>query len=167
MVLVSTCAGVADITPSTKWRTSPGTLSRDRRVQLTSLVPRHLARVQPFPRDLSCFPTPGLGKMATSQPPIEAPDKEALVNRNPHRNFAAVEASRPDYDPSGSWNPTKAPVSLHNDCSLHGAALRLTYARTRAGSMGMVRIQRIGRSTRFWTSILMSKAALATSTTSS
>lgn len=42
--------------------------------------------------------------------PLEAPDKEALVNRNPHRNFPAVEASRPDYDPSAEWTLSKTPV---------------------------------------------------------
>ncbi|KAK5173987.1 uncharacterized protein LTR77_001066 [Saxophila tyrrhenica] len=41
--------------------------------------------------------------------PVEAFDKEALVNRNPHRNFAAVEASRPDYDAASAWRPTKTP----------------------------------------------------------
>jgi len=41
--------------------------------------------------------------------PIEAYDKEALVNRNPHANFAEVEASRPDYDPTSFWVPTKTP----------------------------------------------------------
>ncbi|KAK3723761.1 hypothetical protein LTR37_001642 [Vermiconidia calcicola] len=41
--------------------------------------------------------------------PIEAPDHEASINRNPHRDFAAVEASRPDYDRSNVWTPTKTP----------------------------------------------------------
>lgn len=41
--------------------------------------------------------------------PLEAPDKEALVNRNPHADFSAVEASRPDYDSSCQWTPTKTP----------------------------------------------------------
>jgi flavin reductase (DIM6/NTAB) family NADH-FMN oxidoreductase RutF len=40
---------------------------------------------------------------------VEAPDKEALVNRNPHTDFALVEASRPDYDKSSQWKPTKTP----------------------------------------------------------
>ena len=40
---------------------------------------------------------------------VEAPDKEALVNRNPHPDFAAVEASRPDYDSSCQWTATKTP----------------------------------------------------------
>lgn len=46
---------------------------------------------------------------ARREAPIEAPDKEALVQRNPHGNFAAVEASRPDYDSSCQWTPTKTP----------------------------------------------------------
>ncbi|KAF2769753.1 flavo protein oxygenase [Teratosphaeria nubilosa] len=41
---------------------------------------------------------------------VEAPDKEALVNRNPHRDFPAVEASRPDYDSRVSWTFTKTPA---------------------------------------------------------
>lgn len=41
--------------------------------------------------------------------PIEAPDKEALVNRNPHADFSAVEASRPDYDDTCQWTWTKTP----------------------------------------------------------
>jgi flavin reductase (DIM6/NTAB) family NADH-FMN oxidoreductase RutF len=40
---------------------------------------------------------------------VEAPDKEALVNRNPHTNFATVQASRPDYDPTAAWSPSKTP----------------------------------------------------------
>lgn len=40
---------------------------------------------------------------------IEAADKEALVNRNPHLDFATVEASRPDYDSSSHWRMTKTP----------------------------------------------------------
>lgn len=48
--------------------------------------------------------------MAAQHPvPIEAPDKEALVNRNPHRNFAAVQAARPDYDATSTWTPSKTP----------------------------------------------------------
>jgi hypothetical protein len=42
--------------------------------------------------------------------PIEAFDKEALVNRNPHRDFAAVQASRPDYDLERTWNISKTPA---------------------------------------------------------
>lgn len=41
--------------------------------------------------------------------PVEAPDKEALVNRNPHPDFSAVEASRPDYDTSRQYTSTKTP----------------------------------------------------------
>jgi hypothetical protein len=41
--------------------------------------------------------------------PVEAPDKEALVERNPHANFSAVEASRPDYDSSCQYTATKTP----------------------------------------------------------
>lgn len=40
---------------------------------------------------------------------IEAPDKEALVDRNPHRNFAEVEAGRPDYKAGQHWQPSKTP----------------------------------------------------------
>jgi flavin reductase (DIM6/NTAB) family NADH-FMN oxidoreductase RutF len=40
---------------------------------------------------------------------MEAPDKEALVNRNPHADFSTVEASRPDYNGSCQWTPTKTP----------------------------------------------------------
>lgn len=40
---------------------------------------------------------------------LEAPDKEALVNRNPHGDFSAVQASRPDYDSSCQWKLTKTP----------------------------------------------------------
>jgi len=41
--------------------------------------------------------------------PVEAPDKEALVNRNPHADFSAVEATRSDYDSSCHWTTTKTP----------------------------------------------------------
>ncbi|KAI0473055.1 hypothetical protein GGR56DRAFT_652997 [Xylariaceae sp. FL0804] len=41
--------------------------------------------------------------------PVEAPDKEALIQRNPHRDFAAVEAGRPDFDHSGRWTFSKTP----------------------------------------------------------
>ena len=41
--------------------------------------------------------------------PIEAYDKEALVQRNPHADFGEVEAKRPDYDPTSFWIPTKTP----------------------------------------------------------
>ena len=40
---------------------------------------------------------------------VEAPDKEALVNRNPHADFSTIEASRPDYDSSRHWRMTKTP----------------------------------------------------------
>ncbi|KUJ16067.1 flavo protein-like protein oxygenase [Mollisia scopiformis] len=40
---------------------------------------------------------------------VEAYDKEALVKRNPHVDFPAVEASRPDYDGLRSWIPSKTP----------------------------------------------------------
>jgi flavin reductase (DIM6/NTAB) family NADH-FMN oxidoreductase RutF len=41
--------------------------------------------------------------------PVEAFDKEALVKRNPHANFEAVQASRPAYDPSQTWKWSKSP----------------------------------------------------------
>lgn len=47
--------------------------------------------------------------MPTSIESIEAYDKEALIKRNPHADFAAVEASRPNYDASQSWTPSKTP----------------------------------------------------------
>lgn len=40
---------------------------------------------------------------------VEAPDKEALVQRDPHRDFHVVEASRPVYDTSCQWTATKTP----------------------------------------------------------
>ncbi|KAH8678270.1 hypothetical protein BX600DRAFT_507229 [Xylariales sp. PMI_506] len=42
--------------------------------------------------------------------PIEAFDKEALVQRNPHHNFSEVEASRPDYDSNNEWKMSKTPA---------------------------------------------------------
>ncbi|TLD13053.1 uncharacterized protein PgNI_04401 [Pyricularia grisea] len=42
-------------------------------------------------------------------PPVEAEDKEARINRNPHADFAAVEAGRPDYPHSQAWSWTKCP----------------------------------------------------------
>ena len=39
--------------------------------------------------------------------PVEAPYTEAVKDRNPHRDFPAVEASRPDYDTTKSWTYTK------------------------------------------------------------
>ncbi|KAI1866728.1 uncharacterized protein JN550_007581 [Neoarthrinium moseri] len=41
--------------------------------------------------------------------PVEAPDKEALVKRNPYDNFAAVEAERKPYNLDDEWKLTKAP----------------------------------------------------------
>ena len=41
--------------------------------------------------------------------PIEADDKEALVKRNPHADFSAIEKSRPAYDPTSFWVPSKTP----------------------------------------------------------
>lgn len=54
--------------------------------------------------------------MATTipaEPPLlEAFDKEALVHRNPHRDFPAVQASRVDYgseDHQWKWSKTPKP----------------------------------------------------------
>ncbi|KAF2808489.1 uncharacterized protein BDZ99DRAFT_419640 [Mytilinidion resinicola] len=42
--------------------------------------------------------------------PIEAPDKESLIKRNPHADFPAVQASRPSYPaPSFTYNKTPNP----------------------------------------------------------
>ncbi|KAI1340158.1 hypothetical protein F5Y15DRAFT_423180 [Xylariaceae sp. FL0016] len=41
--------------------------------------------------------------------PLEAPDKEAQIKRNPHADFAAVEASRPDFDHTKEWKFSKTP----------------------------------------------------------
>ena len=41
--------------------------------------------------------------------PVEAFDKEALVNRNPHPDFAAVQARRPNYDAGDQWMLSKTP----------------------------------------------------------
>ena len=41
--------------------------------------------------------------------PVEAFDKEALVKRNPHGDFATVQASRPDYNSNDHWIMTKTP----------------------------------------------------------
>jgi hypothetical protein len=46
---------------------------------------------------------------ATGPEPFEAPDKEAEVQRNPHADFAVVEASRPDYDHGSKWEMSKTP----------------------------------------------------------
>lgn len=43
------------------------------------------------------------------QLPIEAPDKEALVQRNPYEDFAAVEATRPAYKSQAEWTLSKTP----------------------------------------------------------
>lgn len=50
-----------------------------------------------------------INRQAPIEAPVEAPDKEALVQRNPHGDFSAIEASRPDYDISSRWTPTKTP----------------------------------------------------------
>lgn len=47
--------------------------------------------------------------VAHSGLPIEAPDKEAIIKRNPHGNWDEVEASRPDYDSSNAWTVSKTP----------------------------------------------------------
>lgn len=41
--------------------------------------------------------------------PIEAFDKESLVNRNPHPDFNLVQSQRPNYDHDDSWHLTKTP----------------------------------------------------------
>lgn len=41
---------------------------------------------------------------------IEAPDKEAVIKRNPHRDWNEVESSRPDYASSNVWTASKTPV---------------------------------------------------------
>ncbi|KAK9421705.1 putative Flavin reductase like domain-containing protein [Seiridium unicorne] len=41
--------------------------------------------------------------------PIEAPDKEAEIKRNPHEDFASVEAGRPSYDSTLKWEMSKMP----------------------------------------------------------
>ncbi|KAK5123606.1 hypothetical protein LTR85_002644 [Meristemomyces frigidus] len=43
---------------------------------------------------------------------VEAIDKEAIVGRNPHPDFGAVEASRPEYPVDLQWTPTKTPDPL-------------------------------------------------------
>jgi flavin reductase (DIM6/NTAB) family NADH-FMN oxidoreductase RutF len=51
--------------------------------------------------------------------PTEAFDKEALVKRNPHADFPAVQASRPDYDQSQEyiWSKTPNPTWQPGDGS--------------------------------------------------
>lgn len=56
---------------------------------------------------LSCQHLDSLNQMATEEFGIF--DKESLVKRNPHSDFPAVEASRPDYNSSVSWTPSKTP----------------------------------------------------------
>ncbi|KAJ9142936.1 hypothetical protein NKR23_g6748 [Pleurostoma richardsiae] len=41
--------------------------------------------------------------------PIEAVDKEALINRNPYEDFEAAQASRPGYRYNDAWALSKAP----------------------------------------------------------
>ncbi|RDW82924.1 flavo protein-like protein oxygenase [Coleophoma crateriformis] len=41
--------------------------------------------------------------------PLEAFNKEALIKRNPHADFAAVQASRPDFAPNQVWTWSKTP----------------------------------------------------------
>lgn len=41
--------------------------------------------------------------------PVEAFDKEALVNRNPHPDFNLVESQRPDYATLSPFTTTKCP----------------------------------------------------------
>jgi hypothetical protein len=42
---------------------------------------------------------------------VEAPDKEAVIKRNPHANWAEVEALRPKYDHDNAWTPSKSPAA--------------------------------------------------------
>lgn len=51
--------------------------------------------------------------------PVEAFDKEALVNRNPHPDFTAVQARRPDYDIGDEWVLSKTP---HPEWNFGGGA---------------------------------------------
>jgi hypothetical protein len=41
--------------------------------------------------------------------PLEAPDKEAAVQRNPHEDFASIQASRAPYNHSDTWQYLKTP----------------------------------------------------------
>lgn len=41
--------------------------------------------------------------------PIEAFDKETVIKRNPHTDFATVEAQRPNYHAARTYQPTKTP----------------------------------------------------------
>lgn len=40
---------------------------------------------------------------------LEAPDKEAAVKRNPHKDFGSVQASREPYDQEDFWEYLKSP----------------------------------------------------------
>ncbi|KAF4627499.1 hypothetical protein G7Y89_g10660 [Cudoniella acicularis] len=48
--------------------------------------------------------------------PLEAYGKEALVKQNPHADFAAVEASRPEYSFEASWTTSKTPSPSWQPC---------------------------------------------------
>jgi flavin reductase (DIM6/NTAB) family NADH-FMN oxidoreductase RutF len=48
--------------------------------------------------------------VAATSGPIEAPDKEAIIKRNPHADWSQVEASRPPYSGSDIWSLSKTPV---------------------------------------------------------
>lgn len=50
-----------------------------------------------------------MSRPAVTAGPVEAYDKEALVKRNPHADFAAVEASRPPFDSSKQYTFSKTP----------------------------------------------------------
>lgn len=52
-----------------------------------------------------------LSKMSTvtQDVPLEAPDKEAAVKRNPHKDFASVQASRESYNQEDSWQYLQSP----------------------------------------------------------
>lgn len=71
-----------------------------------------------------------MGPAAVVSEGVEAPDKEALVNRNPHPNFGAVEASRPAYPVDLQWTPTKTPDpswkygdgAIHSEWQQHSMA---------------------------------------------
>jgi hypothetical protein len=50
-----------------------------------------------------------MAHMVVEPEPLEAYDKEALVQRNPHADFAAVEAQRPAFDHTNQWKFSKTP----------------------------------------------------------
>ncbi|KAF2495862.1 hypothetical protein BU16DRAFT_538486 [Lophium mytilinum] len=52
--------------------------------------------------------SPSSTTISSNSLPIEAPDKESLIKRNPHADFPAVQASRPSY-PTPPFNLTKTP----------------------------------------------------------